>query len=141
MPFKGGIKEAAKMLASLTTQERTRILADIAKRDPQRAEILKKEMVTLEDLKYITVKMLVELLREVKIEDLALALRLGSDDLKAHITSNVSSSMKEEINSILNTGPRPVSEVEESIEKVMQVVRKKLEKGELILSQDGEELV
>ncbi|WP_127717357.1 FliG C-terminal domain-containing protein [Halobacteriovorax sp. HLS] len=141
MPFKGGIKEAAKMLASLSTQERTRILADIAKRDPQRAEVLKKEMVTLEDLKYITVKMLVELLREVKIEDLALALRLGSEDLKTHITSNVSSSMKEEINSILNTGPRPVSEVEESIEKVMQVVRKKLDKGELILSQDGEELV
>ncbi len=141
MPFKGGVKEAAKLLSALSTSERERILLEIAKKDPSRAELLKREMVTLEDLKYITVKMLVELLREVKISDLALALRLGSDQLKAHITSNVTTSMKDEIESILNIGPRPVSEVEESVERVMQVVRKKLDNGELILSQHGEELV
>lgn len=141
MPFKGGVKEAAKMLSALSTSERNRILTDIAKKDPNRAELLKREMVTLEDLKFITVKMLVELLREIDIQDLALALRLGSDELKSHITSNVTSTMKEEIESVLNKGPRPVSEVEECVEKVMQTVRLKVEKGELVLSHDGEELV
>jgi flagellar motor switch protein FliG len=141
MPFKGGVKEAAKMLGALSTAERNRILTEIAKKDPQRAELLKREMVTLEDLRFITVKMLVELLREVNISDLALALRLGSDELKSHITSSVTSSMKEEIESILNKGPRPVSEVEECVEKVMSIVRSKVDKGELVLSQDGEELV
>ena len=141
MPFKGGVKEAAKLLSALSTSERSRILSDIAKKDPTRAELLKREMITLEDLQYITVKMLVELLREVKIQDLALALRLGSEDLKNHIISNVSSSMKADILDTLNSGPRPVSEVEECIEKIMAVVRRKVDLGELILSQGGEELV
>lgn len=141
MPFKGGVKEAAKMLSALSTSERSRILSDIAKRDPDRAELLKKQMVTLEDLRFITVKMLVELLREVKITELALALRLGSEDLKNHIISNVSSSMKAEILDGLKSGPRPVSEVEECIEKIMVIVRRKVDLGELVLSQDGEKLV
>jgi flagellar motor switch protein FliG len=141
MPFKGGVKEAAKMLSALSTSERNRILSDIAKQDPDRAELLKKEMITFEDLRFLTVKMLVELLREIKIEDLSLALRIGSEELKKHIISNVSSSMKDEILDTLNSGPRPVSEVEECVEKIMIVVRRKVDKGELVLSQDGEELV
>ncbi|WP_044557522.1 FliG C-terminal domain-containing protein [Halobacteriovorax marinus] len=141
MLFKGGVREAAKILSALSMSERERILKDIASKDPQTAELLRKNLITFEDLKLMTVKMLAELLREIKIYDLALGLRMGSKELQQFILSNVSSSIKEEILQTLNGPVRPVSEVEESIARIMQVVREKVEKGELILSTSSEELV
>ncbi len=141
MLFKGGVKEAAKMLSALSMVERERILTDIAKKDPHMAELLKKNLIVFEDLRFITVKMLVELLREINLNDLALALRLASQELRKHILENVSTSIREEIQAVLNGKLRPVSEVEESVEKVMQVVRQKVEKGELILSNSSEKMV
>ncbi len=141
MLFKGGVKEAAKMLSALSTSERERILGDIAKKDPQMAELLKQSLVVFEDLVFITTKMLVELLREIEIRDLALGLRVASKELRVHILESVSRSIREEIEETLNGKPRPVSEVEESVEKVMQVVRRKVERGELILSNSSETMV
>lgn len=141
MPFKGGIKAAAEMLSGMDREGQERILADIAQKDPQMAEALRKTMVTFEDLQYLTVKMLVELLREIEIEDIARGLRISSDTLKSHILTNVSSSMQKDIEDILLGPPIAVSKVNESVEKVMSVVRKKLEKGELVINKDGEQLV
>ena len=141
MLFKGGVKEAAKMLSALSPSERERILLDITKRDPKMAELLKQSLVVFEDLSFLTVKMLAELLREIEISDLALGLRMGSTELRDHILGNVSSSIREEINETLNGKPRSMSDVEESVEKVMRIVRVKVEKGELILSKSSETLV
>lgn len=141
MPFKGGVKEAAKMLSALPLADRNRILEDISKKDPSRAELLKKEMIVLEDLIHLTVKMLVELLREINLKDFALALRLSSNELRTHILNNVSKSIREDIEDVLNGKPMPVSEVEQSLERVMTVVRKKVDKGELVLSANSDEMV
>ncbi|MCO4794391.1 MAG: hypothetical protein KC493_11795 [Bacteriovoracaceae bacterium] len=141
MPFKGGIKAAAEMLSGLDREGQERILLDIAKKDPKMAEELRKTMVTFEDLKYLTVKMISELLREIDVDDLARGLRTASQEMKSHILSNVSSSIQKDIESILLGPPLSVNKVNESVEKVMEVVRKKLEKGELVINKDGEQLV
>ena len=85
--------------------------------------------------------MLVELLREVQLSDLALALRMGSEELRHFILSNVSKSMREEIEEVLIGKPQPVSKVEEAMEKVMVVVRKKADRGELNFNDPDEEYV
>lgn len=140
--FRGGVKEAAKMLAGLNPSERVKVLALISYKDPKMADALKLHMVTFEDLKFITVKMLVELTREIDLADLALALRIGSEELRDYILSNVSKSMREEINEVLLGKPQAVSKVEESMAKVMFVVRAKVDKGELIFSDpDDDEYV
>lgn len=141
MPFKGGLKAAADMLSGMDREGQERILADIAKKDPQMAEALRKTMVTFEDLQYLTVKMIVELLREIDIQDLAKGLRISSDTLKSHFLNNVSKSMRADIEDILLGPPISVTKVNESIENVMVVVRKKLEKGELVINKDGDVLV
>lgn len=137
MPFEGGIKAAAGMLAGLGPEERLKVLDKIAAQDPQMAELLKKNMVTFEDLQFITQKMLVELMREISMDDLALGLRLGSDELKKFILGNVSSSIKQDIEDVLNGKPQPKAKVLEAQEKIMEVVRAKLDKGELVFSKDG----
>lgn len=135
----GGVMMAAKMLAHLDLASRKRILEYIARANPEIAEELKRNMVTFEDLTYLTLKMLQELLREIKIDDLALALRAGSDKLKQHILSNVSSNIRKDIEDVLSGPPQKSSKINEAMERIMSIVRVKVDRGELILDKTGSE--
>ena len=141
MVFKGGVKEAAKLLAGLDLQAQERVLNDISKKDPQMAEALRKNIITFEDLQFLTVKMLVELLQEIDIQDLALGLRLASSELKNFVLGNVSKNIRQEIEDVLLGPPKSVTQVNQAIEKIMTIVRDKTAKGQLIFNKDDEELV
>lgn len=140
MPFKGGLEAAAKMLAGLDPQSQERILQDIAAKNPQMAQALRESMVTFDDLQFLSVKMLQELLREIDIKDLALGLRIGCPELKNKVLSNVSKGLRSEIEEVLLGPPRPVEQVQEAVAKVMEVVRAKVEKGELVLRADDQDV-
>lgn len=140
MPFKGGLEAAAKMLAGLDPQAQERILQDIASKNPQMAQALRESMVTFDDLQFLSVKMLQELLREISIKDLALGLRIGCPELKNKVLSNVSKGLRSEIEEVLLGPPRPVEQVQEAVAKVMEVVRAKVEKGELVLRADDQDV-
>tara|TARA_R110000868_G_scaffold204946_3_gene453187 strand:- start:53729 stop:54157 length:429 start_codon:yes stop_codon:yes gene_type:complete len=139
--FKGGVEAAAKMLAGLDPKDRERVLADIIKRDPSMAEALKEAMVTFEDLIHISVKQLQELLREIKVADLALGLRVASKELRAHFYGTLPKSMRQEIDEVLLGPVRPLEKVLEAQEAVMSVVRSKIDKGEIVLSRTDEPMV
>lgn len=141
MVFQGGPKEAAKMLAGLPPEQREAAISKIAGKDPKMAELLSKLIITLDDLQFITVKMLQELLREISINDLALSLRISSDNLKNFIFSNVSKSIRQDIEEVLLGPLQPVNKVQEAQEKVMVVVRRKLARGELIINKSEETIV
>lgn len=138
MPFKGGLEAAAKMLAGLDSRAQQRILEDIALKNPEMAQALRESMVTFDDLQFLSVKMLQELLREIKIKDLALGLRIGSPELKQKILSQISGGMRAEIEEVLLGPPKPVEKVQEAVTRVMEVVRAKIDKGELVLRKDDE---
>lgn len=139
MKFQGGVKEAAKMLAGLSKAAREKVLEIISKKDPRMAEALHQSMYTFEDLKYLTQVMLIELLREIKIADMGLALRIASNDLKDFILKNSPRGMRQEMEEILMGPPQLASKVEEAQERVMTVVRMKIDKGQLIISKDSSE--
>lgn len=139
MKFQGGVKEAAKMLAGLSKSAREKVLEIISKKDPVMAEALHKSMYTFEDLKYLTQVMLIELLREIKISDMGLALRISSNDLKDFILKNSPRGMRQEMEEILMGPPQLASKVEEAQERIMTVVRAKIDKGQLIINKDSSE--
>jgi flagellar motor switch protein FliG len=141
MPFRAGIKEAAKMLAGLDLQQRENILELIVQKDPKIAEILKKNIVTLEDLKWATTKMLQEFLREVSLKDLGLALRVASPEAQDHIRNSISSSMREEIDFFLKGKPQPVANVQKAYQGIVDLMLKKVEQGQLVLKVEGEQMV
>jgi flagellar motor switch protein FliG len=132
-----GIKGALKVLESLDPESRERILSTISEKDPVLAEELTNRLVTLEDLRYLTVKMLVDLTREINLSDLGLALRASSDELKNFILSNVSSSMNDEINQVLKGSPQAVSKVFEAQEKILKILKIKMERGEIVLDKNS----
>ena len=139
MKFQGGVKEAAKMLAGLSKSAREKVLELISKKDPKMAETLHKSMYTFDDLQYLTPMMLIELLRSVKMADMGLALRISTPALKDHIMKNTPRGMRQEIEEILIGPPQLASKVEEAQERIMIIVREKIDKGQLIINKDSSE--
>ena len=137
--FQGGIKAAAKMLAGLSKAAREKVLETISKKDPQMALALHKSMYTFDDLQYLTPMMLIELLRSIKVADLGLALRIAAPELKDHVLKNTPRVMRQEIEEILMGPPQLAIKVEEAQERIMVVVRAKIDKGELIINKDSSE--
>lgn len=135
-----GMRQAIELLNALGPTERKSLLENMRKRDPQMTQFLEENLLSFEDLKNLSVKQLAELLREISIPDLALGLRIASDALKGHILKNVSSRIREEIEQVLLGPPQPVNKVEEAVAKVMVLVKAKIEKGELVIS-DHDEMV
>lgn len=134
-----GIKQAIEMLQGLDLAAQQSVLADIARRDPEMAIKLKKNLVTFDDLQYLTVSMMKRLLQDVSVDDLGLALRGSSREVSDHILGMFSTGMKRDIDDVLKGRPRPLSEVMEAQTKIMEVVMKLIEKGEIVLSKDKSE--
>ncbi len=137
--FQGGIKAAAKMLAGLSKSAREKVLESISKKDPKMALALHKSMYTFDDLRYLTPMMVIELLRSIKVPDMGLALRIASPELKDHILKNTPRVMRQEMEEILLGPPQLASKVEEAQERIMSVVREKIDKGQLIINKDSSE--
>lgn len=137
MSKKGGVVEAAQLLAGLDNQGRERVLELIEKQNPEMAKTLRDNLITFEDLKYLTPKMLQELLREISLDDLGLALRTSSQELKDFIFNNVSSSLKQDISDNLFGPPQKVTTIEAAIDKILRVVRTKVENGSLVIDKYG----
>lgn len=134
-----GLKAAIEMLQGLDLAQQQTILADIARRDPEMAIKLKQNLVTFDDLQYLTVSMMKRLLQDVQLDDLGLALRGASKEVTNHLLEMFSSGMKRDINDILKGKPRSLNEVLDAQKKIMDVVMRLREKGEIVLSKDKSE--
>ena len=139
MKFQGGVKEAAKLLAGLSKTAREKVLDIISKKDPQMAKNLHKSMYSFDDLQFLTPMMLVELMRSVKVSDMGLSLRIATPALKVHILKNAPRVMRQEIEEVLLGPPQLTNKVEEAQERIMSVVREKIDRGELIINKDSSE--
>ncbi len=132
--FQGGIKEAAKMLAGLSREAREKVLALIAKKDPSMAINLEKSLYQFEDIKYMIPVMLIEFLREVKIQDFALALKMASPELKDFVFKNSPRAIRQEIEEVLLGPPQLASKLTEAEGRVMRLFLAKIDKGQIIIN-------
>ncbi len=134
-----GLKQAIEMLQGLDLAAQQTLLADIARRDPEMAIKLKQNLVTFDDLRYLTVSMMKRLLQDISLDDLGLALRGANKELTDHLMSMFSTGMKRDIEDVLKGKPRALSDVMEAQKRIMDVVLKLREKGEIVLSKDKSE--
>lgn len=137
MPIKGGIEQALELLSGMSLTERDSLLEIIAKKDPTMATVLRNGLITLEDIRFLSIKMLQELLREISLDNLGLALRISSPELKSFVYTHVSSSMKRQLDDILLGPPKPVNQVLDAQDSIIQQMRKMVDKGQLIIDRSG----
>lgn len=134
-----GLKQAVEMLQGLDLAAQQSLIAEIARKDPEMALKLRKNLVTFDDLQYLTVAMMKRLLQEIDLDVLGLALRGANKNLSEHLLNMFSTNMKRDVEDILKGKPRPLNDVLEAQQKIMEVVLKLVEKGEIVLSKDKSE--
>ena len=119
------------------------ILKNIEEGDPILAEEIRKLMFTFEDLINVDDRAIQTILKEISTDDLAIALKMASEELKQKIFKNMSSRaveiLKEEMEA---KGPVRVSDVEKAQMNIVRIARKLEEEGKIVLGgKGGEEVV
>lgn len=134
----GGIQSVVDILNSVDRGTEKYIMENLEMSDPELAEEIKKRMFVFEDIITLDSTGIQRFIREVDNTDLAVALKGSTDEVKEVILSNMSKRMAEMISEDMEfMGPVRLRDVEESQQKVVNVIRKLEEAGEIIISRGG----
>jgi len=130
----GGVKSAAEMLNMVGQRFEKHILTGISRENPNIAVEIKNLMFVFEDLIGLDDRSIQRVLKEVDNRDLAMALKATSEELKKKILANMSKRASEMIQEELDyMGPVRLREVEEVQQKIIDVIRRLEDEGELVL--------
>lgn len=129
----GGVNRVVDIINNMGQGADKNILAGIEKTDPDMAEEIRNNMFRFEDLTSLDGRTLQTILREINNDQLTLALKSASDNLKEAIFQNISGRAAEMIQDDLEAmGPVKLSEVETMQQTIIKIVLK-LEEEEKIL--------
>lgn len=138
MTLSGGPAAVADVLNLASISVEKTLMEAISQRDPQLADEIKSLMFVFEDLVRLEPRSMQRVLRDVDSKELALALKVASEELKDHILKNMSEraaqALVEEMEFL---GPVKVKDVEAAHSRVIQVVRQLEEAGEIVVAGRG----
>lgn len=136
----GGVKTAAEILNLVGQRYEKHILNGIARHDPNLAVEIKNLMFTFEDLILLDDRSIQRVLKEAETRDLAMALKACSEELKKKILNNMSKRAADMILEELEyMGAVRLREVEEVQQKIVDIVRRLEEEGEIVISRRTQE--
>lgn len=136
----GGIDSAVEILNLVDRATEKTIMEALEEDDPELAEEIRKRMFVFEDIVTLDDRAIQLIIREVDSRDLALALKTASEEVADRIYRNMSKRaanlLKEDIEFM---GPVRLRDIEEAQSRVVSVVRRLEESGDLIISRGGED--
>lgn len=137
----GGIGSLVKILNSVDRGTERHLLEALEEKDAELVEEIRKRMFVFEDIVKLSPQAIQRVLREIDNRDLAIALKgvMGGPVEKA-ILDNTSKRLQEMIREDMEVmGPIRVRDVEEAQQKIVNIIRRLDETGEIIISRNGEE--
>jgi flagellar motor switch protein FliG len=138
----GGAEVIADILTRLDKGTESAIMAKIAERDQALADSIRALMFVFDDLIKLDDRSVQELLKEVSKEDLPLALRGASPEVKEKFFRNMSNRAAQMLREDMEArGPVKLRDVEKAQQNILKVCRKLEEEGRIALAGPGEELV
>ena len=135
----GGISAVVEILNNVDRQTEKTILSALEMEAPDLAEEIKRRMFLFEDIVYLDDRSVQRFLRDVDLgRDLPLALKTASEEVKSKIYRNLSSRAAETLKeSIDYLGPVRMRDVEEAQQRIVSVIRRLEEQGEIIIGRGG----
>jgi flagellar motor switch protein FliG len=134
----GGVRVVAEMLNLAGRATEKAIMEALSDDHADLVEEIRRLMFVFEDIIRVDDRGIQAVLKEVENEELALALRTASDELKEKVFSNMSDRaaqlIKEEMEYM---GPVRVSDVEAAQQKIVDTVRRLEDAGEIIIAGKG----
>ncbi|MFD1888385.1 flagellar motor switch protein FliG [Paenibacillus wenxiniae] len=134
----GGIESIVQILNGVDRGTERTILDSLEIQDPELAEEIKKRMFVFEDIVNIDNRSIQRIIRDVENADLQLALKVASEDVREAVFTNMSKRMadtfKEEMEFM---GPVRLKDVEEAQSRIVGIIRRLEESGEIIIARGG----
>jgi flagellar motor switch protein FliG len=136
----GGVTAVADILNLAGRATEKSILESLEIEDPELVEDIRRLMFVFEDILAVNDKGIQSVLKEVANEELALALKTASEDLKDKIFRNMSERAAQLIQEEMEyMGPVRISDVEGAQQKIVDIVRRLEDSGDVIISGKGSE--
>jgi flagellar motor switch protein FliG len=136
----GGIDAIVEILNMVDRGTEKTIIESLEDDDPELAEEIKKRMFVFEDIVLLDDRSIQKLLREVDQQELAKALKAVDTEVQDKIFRNMSkraaSLLKEDMEFM---GPIRLKDVEEAQQKIVNIIRKLEEAGEIVVARAGED--
>ncbi len=137
----GGIDTAVEILNVVERAVEKNIIESIEETDAELAEEIKKRMFVFDDIALLDDRSIQRVIQEVDNVELAKAIKGTTERVKEKILANMSSRagklIKEEIDYM---GPVRLREVEEIQQKIVAIIRRLEEQGEIIISRGEQEI-
>ena len=138
----GGIDSLVDILNQVDRTTEKNITEGLEREDAELAEKIKESMFVFEDIITLDDVSIQRILREVETKDLALALKGCSEEVANSIFKNQSkraaASLKEDMEFL---GPVRLMDVEKAQQKIVGILRRLDEAGEIVLSRGGEDSI
>jgi flagellar motor switch protein FliG len=136
----GGVESIVDILNLVDRSTEKTIIESLEEDDPELAEEIKKRMFVFEDIVLLDDRAIQKVLREVDTNELAKALKSVDSEVQDKIYRNMSKRaatlLKEDMEYM---GPIRLKDVEESQQKIVAIIRKLEEQGEIVVARAGEE--
>lgn len=134
----GGTSTVAEILNLCDRQTERSIMDGIESEHPELAEDVRRLMFVFEDILLVDDKGIQTVLKEVDNEELCLALKTASEDLQQKIFTNMSSRAAEVVQEDMEfMGPVRVSDVEAAQQRIVDIVRRLEDSGEIVITGRG----
>ncbi|QQE13976.1 flagellar motor switch protein FliG [Planctomycetota bacterium] len=134
----GGVETVAEMLNLVDRTTEKSIMEGLEAEDPDLVEEIRRLMFVFEDILLVDDKGIQAVLKEVDNDELALALKTASQELKDKIFGNMSERAATLIGEDMEfMGPVRVSDVEAAQQRIVDIVRRLEDAGEIIVSGRG----
>jgi flagellar motor switch protein FliG len=134
----GGVSAVAEILNAVDRATEEEVLSEIEEESAQMAEDIRNLMFVFEDVTGLDDRAIRELLKEISNEDMTMALRGASDDLKERFFKNMSERAATMIREDLEImGPTRLADVEGAQQNVVKVVRRLEVEGRIVIGRGG----
>ena len=134
----GGVDAVVEILNTVDRGTERHIMETLEVEVPELAEEIRKKMFVFEDILLLDDRAIQRVLRDVENNDLSVALKNANEEVKNAIFNNVSKRLAVMIKEDMDfMGPVRMKDVEEAQQKIVNIIRKLEDSGEIVISRGG----
>ena len=134
----GGVDSIVEILNSVDRATEKHILETLEIEEPELTDEIRKKMFVFEDILLLDDKSIQRVLREVDNSELAIAMKAANEQVQNAIFNNLSKRLAVMIKEDMEyMGPVRMKDVEEAQQKIVNIIRKLEDSGEIIVSRGG----
>ena len=134
----GGVQSIVDILNNVDRSTEKHIMEALELEDSDLAEEIRRRMFVFEDILTLDNRAIQRFLREVDNSQLAIALKGATEEVKNVIFNNMSKRLSEMIKEDIEfMGPVRLKDVEEAQQRIVNVIRKLEDSGEIVISRGG----